>query len=66
MKTNQLFLLNTTSHYCLLKSISHVNALWQGVEWDWYTQGGKEVLYWHWSPRVGLAMNFEFAATMQP
>jgi hypothetical protein len=36
-----------------------ITALWEGVEWDWYTQGGKDVLYWHWSPRVGWAMNFE-------
>ncbi|MEH6681766.1 MAG: glucoamylase family protein [Sediminicola sp.] len=30
--------------------------LWQGVEWDWYTQGG-DMLYWHWSPDNGFAIN---------
>ncbi|EMR03017.1 glucoamylase family protein [Cesiribacter andamanensis] len=34
-----------------------INRLWQGVEWDWYTQG-KDVLYWHWSPTNEWAMNF--------
>ncbi|MBV8741944.1 MAG: beta-glucosidase [Sinobacteraceae bacterium] len=34
-----------------------INWLWQEVEWDWYTQGGREVLYWHWSANNGWAMN---------
>jgi hypothetical protein len=34
-------------------------ALWQDVEWNWYTQGGREVLYWHWSPYNGWAMDHE-------
>ncbi len=33
------------------------NWLWTGIEWNWYTQG-QEVLYWHWSPNNGWAMNF--------
>jgi len=35
------------------------DLLWRGVEWDWYTQGGQNVLYWHWSPNYGWAMNFK-------
>lgn len=35
-----------------------VSWLWGDVEWNWYTQGGQEVLYWHWSPNNGWAMNF--------
>lgn len=31
--------------------------MWAGVEWNWFTQG-REVLYWHWSPNNGWAMNF--------
>ena len=27
------------------------------MEWDWFTQGGEEVLYWHWSPDFGWEMN---------
>jgi len=34
-----------------------INTLWQEVEWDWFTQGGEEVLYWHWSPDFGWEMN---------
>ena len=34
-----------------------INTLWQEVEWDWFTQGGQEVLYWHWSPDFGWEMN---------
>ena len=34
-----------------------VTELWQGVEWNWYTQGGQDVLYWHWSPFNGWAIN---------
>lgn len=33
-----------------------INRLWEGVEWDWYTQG-KNDLYWHWSPNHDFAMN---------
>ncbi|MEQ8816418.1 MAG: glucoamylase family protein [Thalassobaculum sp.] len=34
-----------------------IDRLWHAVEWDWHTQGGQDVLYWHWSPRHGWAMN---------
>ena len=36
---------------------SGIDALWRAVEWDWFTQGGQNVLYWHWSPDKGWAMN---------
>ena len=35
-----------------------MDALWKGVEWDWYTKGGEKVLYWHWSKNYGWDMNF--------
>jgi len=35
------------------------DLLWKGVEWDWYTQGGQNVLYWHWSPNYNWDMNFK-------
>lgn len=38
--------------------IDRINTLWSEVEWDWYTQGGQNVLYWHWSPNYGWEMNF--------
>ncbi|MEA3462589.1 MAG: glucoamylase family protein, partial [Bacteroidota bacterium] len=34
-----------------------IDALWQSVEWDWFTQEGEEVLYWHWSPEFEWEMN---------
>ena len=34
-----------------------INLLWQGVEWDWFRQNGKKVLYWNWSPNFGWAVN---------
>jgi hypothetical protein len=36
---------------------SRITKLWDEVEWSWFTQGGREVLYWHWSPRHGWAMD---------
>ena len=38
--------------------IKRINALWQGMEFDWYTRGGQDVLYWHWSPEYEWEMNF--------
>ena len=34
-----------------------INTLWNGVEWDWFRQNGKKVLYWNWSPNSGFAVN---------
>jgi hypothetical protein len=42
-----------------LALIDRINALWQGVEWDWYTRGGQNVLYWHWSPDKEWTMNHQ-------
>jgi len=36
-----------------------ITALWEEVEWDWYTQGGRKLLYWHWSPNNGWALDHE-------
>jgi hypothetical protein len=35
-----------------------IQQLWAAVEWDWYRQGGQNVLYWHWSPNYAWQMNF--------
>ncbi len=37
---------------------NRINWLWNDIEWNWFTNGGQEVLYWHWSPNNGWAMNF--------
>jgi hypothetical protein len=34
-----------------------ITQLWEEVEWDWYTQGGQDILYWHWSPNFGWQKN---------
>ncbi|MGA0612804.1 glucoamylase family protein [Caldimonas sp. KR1-144] len=36
-----------------------IDTLWRDIEWDWFTRGGQDVLYWHWSPRHGWAMNHQ-------
>ncbi|MEQ8243020.1 glucoamylase family protein [Fulvivirga sp.] len=38
--------------------IDRINALWEGIEFNWHTKGGENVLYWHWSPNYGWDMNF--------
>jgi len=38
--------------------VSKIEELWKGVEWNWYTRGGEDVLYWHWSPNYDWDMNF--------
>ncbi len=38
---------------------NRINSLWREVEWDFYTRDNQNVMYWHWSPNNGWAMNFE-------
>ncbi len=33
------------------------DRLIKGVEWNWYTRGEKDKLYWHWSKNYGWKMN---------
>jgi len=41
------------------KALSNkADALWKGVEWNWYTQN-QNVLYWHWSPNYNFAINLK-------
>lgn len=40
------------------KLAASVDSIWRGVEWNFYTNGGHKVLYWHWSPNYGWEMNF--------
>ncbi len=37
--------------------VAKIDKLWREVEWSWYTNG-KDVLYWHWSPKHNWEMNF--------
>ena len=36
---------------------SLINIIWESVEWNWFTQGGQNQLYWHWSPNFEWEMN---------
>lgn len=39
--------------------INRITSLYNGIEWDWYTRGGQNVMYWHWSPNYGWDMNMQ-------
>lgn len=34
-----------------------IGWMWSETEWTWYTRDNQDVLYWHWSPNQGWAMN---------
>jgi len=38
-----------------------INNLYNAVEWNWFRQGGQNVLYWHWSPTVGFKINVQIS-----
>ena len=40
------------------KVAEDIDKLWKEMEFDWYTKGGEDVLYWHWSPEYEWEMNF--------
>jgi hypothetical protein len=42
-----------------LRLRERITGLWNEAEWSWYTQGGRKVLSWHWSPTNGFALNQE-------
>ncbi len=39
------------------KLANEIDKLWKDVDYQWFTQG-KDVIYWHWSPKYGWEMNF--------
>ncbi len=40
-----------------------IGWMWNETEWNWYTRDGQDVLYWHWSPNQGWAMNHPVRGT---
>ena len=34
-----------------------INSIWNAVDWNWFRNGGQQVLYWHWSPTYNFEMN---------
>lgn len=41
--------------------IAQITELWEGVEWNWYTKGGENQLYWHWSPEYEWDINLRIS-----
>lgn len=41
--------------------INRINTLWEAVEWDWYTKGLNEALFWHWSPDNEFQINLKIS-----
>lgn len=49
---------NSTTDASEIALRTSINALWNGVEWNWFTKNGAETnLYWHWSPNYNWDMN---------
>ncbi|RZK42222.1 MAG: beta-glucosidase [Pedobacter sp.] len=44
-----------------IKLRTEINEIWNGVDWNWFRQGGQNVLYWHWSPDKAWAMNLKIS-----
>ena len=38
---------------------NNINELWNGIEWNWFRNGGQNVLYWHWSPNYSFGLNLQ-------
>jgi hypothetical protein len=36
-----------------------INNLYDNVDWNWYRNGGQNVLYWNWSPDQGFVVNVQ-------
>jgi hypothetical protein len=34
-----------------------ITQVYEHVEWSWYARDGEQVLYWHWSPTCGWALD---------
>jgi len=37
---------------------SDIDSLWREMNWQWFTNNNKDVLYWHWSPDYKWEMDF--------
>jgi hypothetical protein len=38
---------------------NNINDMWNGIEWNWFRNGGQNVLYWHWSPDYNFDINMQ-------
>jgi hypothetical protein len=51
----QYFTSTTDSNETNLRN--NINAIWNGVDWNWFRQNGQNTLYWHWSPDFNWSGN---------
>jgi len=58
LTVRQYFSLNNESESLLRERI---RQLWEGVDWNWYIQEGKNYLTWHWSANHGFAIDLPIA-----
>jgi len=56
LTARQYFNLDTPEE---LSIANRITALWETVEWDWYTKNNSGVLYWHWSPNYSWEINMQ-------
>jgi len=54
LAVRQYFNINNSTEQEIVQKIT---ALWESVEWDWYSRDKSGVLYWHWSPNYAWQMN---------
>jgi hypothetical protein len=50
---------NSTSDPNEINLRNMINNLYDSVQWNWYRQGGQNVLTWNWSPDYGWAINVQ-------
>jgi len=48
---------NSTTDAGEISLRSKINDIYNAVDWNWYRQGGMNVLYWNWSPNYQFAIN---------
>jgi len=48
---------NSTTDNTEIQLRSDINNLWNAVDYGWYRQNGKNILYWNWSPDYNWAVN---------
>ncbi|HVV03329.1 MAG TPA: glucoamylase family protein [Puia sp.] len=48
---------NSTTDAGEISLRNKINDLYNAVDWNWYRQGGQNILYWNWSPDYAWAVN---------
>ncbi|HVU59208.1 MAG TPA: glucoamylase family protein [Puia sp.] len=48
---------NSTTDAGEISLRTKINDIYNAVDWNWYRQGGQDILYWNWSPDYAWAVN---------